>query len=393
MNYDPHLPEVRANLYAHYAYLRDQAPVYWVESLNAWAVSRYDDVVYILKNPQLFSSSAFFDQLLGEFDPVPESPWMITSDPPAHTRLRKLANKGFMPGMIRNLTPRVNAIALALRDALRSKRDFDFVGDFSAAFPVLVIAEMLGIEAERRVDFKRWADDTIAASGRATASEEKKRQIRQSIAEMRAYFEEVIMRRRREPGDDIISAFVRAEEEHQTLTATEILSLSILLLLGGSETTTNLLGSLLTTLLEQPEMVASIQREPALIPQLIEEALRYHSPVQALFRQTTQVVDIAGTTIPAKAMVMPLVGSANRDLRKFPHPDRFDLTRNTDGHIAFGHGVHFCLGAPLARAEAKGAVEALLPYLPSLRSTAPVTWLDSYFVRGPKQFPLTLSEG
>jgi cytochrome P450 len=207
------------------------------------------------------------------------------------------------------------------------------------------------------------------------------------------YFEETIAHRRQEPGDDIISAFVRAEEEHHALTATEILSLSILLLLGGSETTTNLLGNTIVTLLRQPDDLARVRHDLSLIPQLIEESLRYHSPVQALFRKTTQAVEIAGTAIPADMAVMPLLASANRDARKFPDPERFDLTRNTDGHIALGHGVHFCLGAPLARLEAKIALETLLQHLPSLRATAqPVTWIDSFFVRGPKTLPLALIE-
>jgi cytochrome P450 len=392
MDYNPHLPQVKANLYAHYAYLREHAPVYWVESLRAWAVSRYADVVYVLKNPQLFSSSAFFDQLLGEFNPVPEIPWMITSDPPAHTRLRKLANKGFMPGMIRNLAPRVGAIATELIEGIRGKREFDFVRDFSAAFPVLVIAEMLGIEPERRVDFKRWADDIVSASNRATATEEDRRRIRRSVDDARAYFEATIARRRQAPGDDIISAFVRAEEENQALTPAEVLSLSILLLLGGSETTTNLLGGIIVTLLEQPDDLAKVRSDPSLIPQLVEEGLRFHSPVQALFRHTTQPVEVAGTTIPAKATVMPLLASANRDARKFPDPERFDLTRNADGHVALGHGVHFCLGAPLARLEAKVALEALLRHLPPLKAGEPrVTWIDSFFVRGPKTLPLAFA--
>jgi len=392
MDYNPNLPEVRANLYAHYAYLREHAPVYWVESLQAWAVSRYADVVYVLKNPQLFSSSAFFDQLLGEFNPVPEIPSMITSDPPAHTRLRKLANKGFMPSMIRNLAPRVGTIAMELIEGIRGKREFDFTHDFSAVFPVLVIAEMLGVEPERRADFKRWADDIISAANRATATEEVRQHIRQSVNEIRVYFAETIAHRRQAPGDDIISAFVRAEEEHHALTATEVLSLSILLLLGGSETTTNLLGNTMVTLLRQPDDLAKVQRDQSLIPQLVEESLRYHSPVQTLFRQTTQAVEIAGTTIPANATIMPLLASANRDARKFPEPERFDLTRNTDGHVALGHGVHFCLGAPLARLEAKVALEALLHQLPSVRATAqPVTWIDSFFVRGPKTLPLALT--
>ncbi len=208
----------------------------------------------------------------------------------------------------------------------------------------------------------------------------------------RAYFEATIARRRQEPGDDIISAFVRAEEENQALTAAEVLSLSILLLLGGTETTTNLLGSTMVTFLQQPEELAKVRDDRSLIPQLIEESLRYHSPVQALFRQTTQAVEIAGTIIPAHATVMPLPASANRDARKFPDPERFDLTRNADGHVALGHGVHFCLGAPLARLEAKIALEALLQHLPPLRATEqPMTWIDSFFVRGPKTLPLAIA--
>lgn len=395
MHYNPLLPEVKANLYAHYAYLREHAPVYWVESLQAWAISRYDDVLYVLKNPHLFSSSVLFVQLLGEFDPVPEIPFMSATDPPAHLRLRKLANKGFMPSMIRNLTPRVSAIAMELLEPIRSKREFDFVREFSAAFPVSVIAEMLGIEPELRVDFKRWVDDLlIGASNRATATEEDRQRIRQSVNELRAYFEATIARRRQAPQDDLISAFIRAEEDNNALTSTEVLSLSILLLIGGSETTANLLASIIVTLLEQPDDFAKVRRDPSLIPQLIEEGLRYHSPVQALFRQTTQAVEIAGTTIPANATVMPLLASANRDARKFPNPDpeRFDLTRNADGHVALGHGTHFCLGAPLARAEAKVALEALLQHLPPFRATEQhVTWIDSFFARGPKTLPLTFT--
>jgi cytochrome P450 len=212
------------------------------------------------------------------------------------------------------------------------------------------------------------------------------------VNDARAYFEATIARRRQAPGDDIISAFVHAEEENQALTSTEVLSLAILLLLGGSETTTALSGSLMVTLLEQPDDLAKVRRALSLIPSLIEEGLRYHSPVQALFRQTTQAMEIAGTTIPAKATVMPLLASANRDARKFPDPERFDLTRNTDGHVAFGLGVHFCLGAPLARLEATVALEVLLQQLPSFRATAqPVTWIDSFFVHGPKTLALAVT--
>lgn len=392
MEYNPLLPEVKANLYNHYAYLREHAPMYWVEPLQCWAISRYDDVAYVLKNPQVFSSAAFFKKFLGEFDPVPEVPWLITTDPPAHLRLRKLANKGFMPGIIRDLTQRVGEITNHLIAQLRTKREFDFVREFSAILPVTVIAEMLGVEPERGTDFKRWTDDLIRASNRAAVTAPDHLDMHQSMRELRAYFEEAIAQRRKRPTEDLISAFILAEEENQMLTASEVLSLAIILLLGGNETTTNLLGNTIVTLLEAPEELSKVRQNPSLIPQLIEEILRYRSPVQALYRQTTQEVEIAGTTIPAGATVMILLASANRDPRKFADPDRFNLARNTDGHLAFGHGVHFCLGAPLARLEAKVGLEAIFRSLPPfVQQEAQVTWLDSFFIHGPQRLPLAFA--
>jgi cytochrome P450 len=194
------------------------------------------------------------------------------------------------------------------------------------------------------------------------------------------------------PGDNLVSDLVRAEEENQTLTADEVLTMAVFLLLAGNETTTNLIGSAVVALLEHPQQLAQVRANPALIPQAVEETLRYESPIQLIPRQTTQDVEIAGTAIPAGSLVLPLIGSANRDERIFPDPDRFDITRDTEGHIAFSFGIHYCLGAQLARLEGRIALQALLARFSHLaRRDDHVTLVESAFVRGPKTLPLTFA--
>ena len=388
MDYNPFSPEVKANPYPYYAHLRRSAPVYQVEAAGFWAVSRYDDVLYVLRNPQLFSSSVLIAALLGDLNPVPEAANLIASDPPVHTRLRKLVNRAFTPRLIAALEPRLREITIELLNRVAPQGEFDLVRDLSTPLPVIVIAEMLGVEPEHRADFKRWSDDIVHAANGVSGEERERAQ--QSVAEFRAYFQDVIEARRVAPKNDLITALVRAEEEEQMLTSGEVLSLTTLLLIAGNETTTNLIGNAVLALLEHPEALQQVQAGPLLIPHVVEETLRYDSPVQGIFRQATQDVELAGTTIPAGTLVFPLFASADRDERKFPDPDRFDITRNTDGHIAFGFGIHFCLGAPLARLEAKVALEELLARFTRLsRTDEQVTRVDSFFLRGPKTLPLT----
>ena len=388
MHYNPLLPDVREKPYPYYAYLREHAPVYWVEALQCWAVSRYADVDYIVRNPQTFSSAGLMGSFMGDLNPVPEVPWMIDLDPPAHTKIRKLVNKAFAPRLITALESRIREISTQLLSDLRDRTEFDLVRDFSTPLPVIVIAELLGIDAEYREDFKRWSDALIRATTRPT-DEAERAVIRHETHAMRSYLEQVIAQRRKAPQEDLITRLVQAEEDRHTLSAPEVIALTILILIAGNETTTNLIGNTALALLEHPAELAKVRADRSLVPQLIEEVLRYDGPVQGLFRVAVREVELAGTIIPAGAGVFYLNGSANRDERKYPDPDRFDVLRNPHDHLAFGYGIHYCLGAQLACVEAKVALDALLfEQPPFVRTSEEMTRGDGLSVRGPKTLSL-----
>jgi cytochrome P450 len=388
MEYNPVLPEVQANPYPYYSALRRDNPVVWLEPLQCWAVSRYDDVDYALRNPEIFSSANWLGQSIGDLSPAPEVPWMIETDPPNHSRLRKLVNKGFTPRMVARLEPRIRAIANDLLANARIQPEIDFVRDFSGALPVIVIAEMLGVEPEHRLDFKRWSDNVVLGTSRPT-DEAARAQVRASNAEMRTYFQQAIADRRKAPREDLLTVLVQAEEERQTLSSDEVLAMAMLILLAGNETTMNLLSNTVLALQAHPADLAGIRRERVLIPRLIEEMLRYDSPVQIVFRRTTEAVELSGQTIPPNAVVFVLIGSANRDERKFADPDRFDLSRDASEHLAFGFGTHFCLGAQLARLEAKVALEEFFASCPPFTvDLHRVERIKSVLLRGIKHLPI-----
>lgn len=388
MNFNPLDFEVKQNPYPYYAHLREYAPLYWIEPLQSWAVSRYHDVAYVAKNTQLFSSAPIIPAILGNQNPVPEVSWLISADPPEHTKLRRLVSKAFTPRMVAALEPRIEEIISQLLDNVEQRNDFDLVRDFSTPLPLMVIAEMLGIEPERYREFKKWSDDMLRATGGEIVANERER-LRQSMGDMQNYFERAISERRQHPREDLISALVRAEEEHQALSAREVLAMCFLLLLGGNETTTNLLGSTVITLLNHPAELPRIRSDLSLVPKVIEEMLRYESPVQGIFRSATVETNIAGTPIPAGGNVLILYGSANRDPRQFSNPDVFDPMRSSQDHLGFGLGIHYCIGAPLARLEIKLAINALLRRFRDLRvRDQRWQWVDSFVVRGPCMLPL-----
>ena len=382
-------PAVRADPYRYYAALREKAAVAEIEPMG-FLVTRYDEVVELLRSPERYSSVAMRAAMTvaqPEGDDEGPPPMVITEDPPTHTRLRSLLNRGFTPRRIGLLEPRIREIAAGLFAAIDARGECDLVRDLAVPLPVMVIAELLGVEPERSHDFKRWSQAVLATFGRIP-DEAQRAASEAAFEELDAYIQEMVERRRREPRDDLISVLVKKEEE-DALTSDELGGFVILLLIAGNETTTNLIGSTAIALTDHPDQLARVQADPKLLPNLVEEALRYTSPVQLLFRQTTRELELGGVKLPQGAVLLPCYAAANRDPRRFPDPDRFDVERDAQGHLAFGVGVHFCLGAGLARLEARVALEGLVPRLARLeRCESEITWTDSPFVRGPKQLLL-----
>jgi cytochrome P450 len=391
MDFNPLSPEFRADPYPTWAALRAEDPVHVIDAMSTCVVTRYDDVVHVLKNPSLFSSSAIGMNVRGR-----ETRTVINTDPPLHTDLRGLVNRAFTPRMVADMEPRIREITAGLLDAIAATGETDIVRDLAVPLPVTVIAELLGVDPALREDFKRWStavvnQDAVRQTAEAGGSADAVHDNERAMEDFTSYFEGVIEERRRRPGgNDLISAIVRAEDSDLQLTPDDLLAFTALLLIAGNETTTNLIGNAIVALLTHPDEMAKLQSDPALLPNMIEEALRWDSPVQFLFRTATADTEIAGTKIRQGLGVIPVYASANRDDARFPDAARFDVTRNTQGHLAFGYGVHFCLGAPLARLEAKVALEQALLRLPQMRriDDAPLERVNSLFLRGLTSLPL-----
>jgi cytochrome P450 len=378
--FDPQSPEFLADPYPSYAWLRAGHGVYHDERSDLWVLSRYADVLNALRDHQTFSSARGGGP--GGYE-IPRM--LISTDPPDHTLLRSLVSKAFQPRMVAALEPRIRQIAAELVDAVAERGSFDLVQDLSAPLPIIVIAELLGVEPERRHDFQRWSNAFVGLGDEALTLERAT-----SMTQFSSYFAEKIEARRRERRDDLISDLVAAHEDREALSTQDILVFCMLLLVAGNETTTNLLANSALALDRNPEQAARLRAEPSLIPSMIEEALRYDSPVQGFFRRTTRAVEIGGTSLPEDARVGVLYASANRDEEQFPQADRFLIDRSPNNHVAFGYGIHFCLGAPLARLEAKIVWETLLARLPNLRldPDAPPVRIQNFLLRGLRRLPV-----
>ena len=372
--FNPFLPSFEADPYPAYASLRASEPVHFSAALQAWVLTGYEECEAVLRDDAAFSSSpltargqlaAVLQEQRRAF-PLGEVPTVLSSDPPVHTRLRTLLNRAFTPRAIEGLRPRIEELAVALLAEARAGERFDAIGGFAQPLPIIVIAELLGVPSSDRDRFKRWST-AIARTTNVLNSPAVLEAAREATVELVAYMDEILARRRREPGADILTALLEAEEDGARLSHEELLAFSILLLLAGHETTTNLIGNGLLALAQHPEQAARLRAEPALAPSAVEELLRYDSGVQGVIRFARGAVELGGCAIEEGATLLLMLGAANRDPRQFEEPDALDLGREPNRHLSFGRGIHFCLGAPLARLEGQIAFAALLERFPELR--------------------------
>jgi cytochrome P450 len=380
--------EMRRNPYPVYDQLRSRSPVFYAEALDLWMIFDYDGVKRALSDPETFSSAA---SPPGSSGPPPE--WFIFFDPPRHTKQRNLVQKAFTPRVVASLEQSIRKLSRELLDESIQKQPMDLAADFSVPLAVMVIAAMIGIPPKDRERFRRWTDVTLSLSETVTRSDDLARiatEYASVRAEMAGYLAGLLEERRREPRDDLLSTLTAAEVDGERLTPQDILGFFQLLLVAGNETTTNLVNNAILCLIEHPEQLARLRADRELLPSAIEEVLRYRSPLQALFRKTTRDVPIGGQTIPTGKLVLPMIGSANRDPKQFADADRFEITRDPNPHIAFGHGIHFCIGAPLARLEAKIALSDLLDRLAHFELASDEPWepRKAFNVHGPARLPL-----
>jgi cytochrome P450 len=343
-------PEICANPYPTYRWLREHAPAYHVPGTSMWVLSRYQDIVHVLHDHETFSSY-----------PEMEVPMLSLSlqDPPNHTRLRQTVSRAFTPRQIQLLAPRIEVVAEALLADLPSA--CDFITAFANPLPLTIICEILGIPAERKRDMKRWSRAALltSLSARGIADPEEAMQSSRGMSEFMEYLHEVIAAHRVQPRENIISALLALEQEG-VLSQDELRYFCGLMLIAGHETTTQLIGNGAYMLAQDPALWEQLKAAPEQIPHFVEEVLRYLPPLQRFVRRTTREVEYAGTTIPANSLILVLPGSANRDPAQWPDPDRFDISRDNGANMAFGAGIHFCLGASLTRLEGKIAFEVLL---------------------------------
>ncbi|MGH7813304.1 MAG: cytochrome P450 [Candidatus Binataceae bacterium] len=383
--FNPWDEKFRANPYPHYRPLYSGPPRTLDFGFKVVLAARYADVQAILMDHAAFSSVPPESPLFAEQQALfGDTANLLLSDPPVHTRLRRVISHDFTPRRIREFEPRIREIANRLLDAAARKGELEVMGGIATPLPVMAIAALLGVPGDRYEQFKHWSDLVIEMDNTPPGMpipEESKR----AFHELGEYFAGEIEKRRRSPGPDLISALVAAHDEAEALSADELLRFVILLLLAGNETTTNLIGNGMLALGRNPGAIAALRANPALLKGAIEEMLRYDGPVQSTFRTATRDTVVGGMPVSAGTGAFAILAAANRDPARFKDPDTFDIAREPSDHLAFGDGIHFCIGAPLARLEGAVAIGAMLERFPTLRLEnpgAPLTYKGSYFLRG-----------
>ncbi len=392
--YNPLLPEFHANPYPFYRRLREEDPVH-ASPLGIWVLTRYEDAVMVLRDPRFGREgiAELQEARLGAARARPKnSRDMLFRDPPDHTRLRALVGRAFTPRVVEEMRPHIQEIVDGLLDRVEGSGGMDVIEDLAYPLPVRVICEMLGVPTSDQEVFRQWSADIArsldaalfpADSGVGTRGQE-------ASDALKEYFRSLIAVRRKHPQPDLLSGLIAAEEQGDKLTEAELLSTCVLILIAGHETTVNLIGNGLLALLGNPEQLRALANDPALIQTGVEELLRYDGPVQRTSRMTMADVEIGGKKIAKDSVVVAAIGAANRDPAVFADPERLDVARKDNRHIAFGFGIHFCLGASLARIEGQVAIGTLLRRMPAPKLVSDIPeWRESSVLRGLKTLPIT----
>ena len=382
--------EKNLNPFPIYKTMQKRQPVFYDPERSSWNVFNYNDVERVLSDYEIFSSGFHHSPKTATDYPLQAS--IISTDPPRHRQLRALATQAFTPRNVDALAPRIQAIVDECLDKVMPLGRMDVIRDLGYPLPTIVIAELLGIPTEDRQQFKIWSD-WIVQNTEDTEQINPELMHNNKVLEMSTYFIEMVQKRQEHPGEDLISGLVQASIDGERLNITELLGFCTLLLIAGNETTTNLIGNALLSFSEHPEIWQRLRQNPGLVPQAIEEVLRYRSPVQAMFRYSKSDVQMDGQTIPAGSRLIAWIGSANHDESQFESPEVFDIERNPNRHIAFGHGVHYCLGAPLARLEARIALNEMLKRFATIAKAAQAVpkRLPSLIVYGLDSLPITIT--
>jgi cytochrome P450 len=394
-------PASRADPYPGYRRWRETMPVFRAAE-ELLVLTRHADCAAMLRDSRFGHGGPEYLPVPAPEYRVPDEPLVderglpvrsfLRLDPPDHTRLRRLVAKAFTPRMVAQLAPRIERITDELLDTALAVKDVDLIGSLAAPLPVIVISELLGVPLRDRDRFTAWSHAMARGLDPdfLVPPQVREQQMR-ARAEFVAYFRALIAERRRSPGDDLLSALVHVYEQGDVLTESELLATCVLLLIAGHETTVNLIGNGVLALLRNPEQFARLRAEPDFADRAVEELLRYDSPVQLTARVALQDADINGVPVPHGTFLLALIGSANRDPDAHPDPDRLDIGREPSRHLAFGQGIHFCLGAPLARLEGQIALRALVRRAPALSLAGEPSWKDNVVLRGMSHLPVTVA--